>query len=222
MKILGITGSPRGEKSGAMHLIRAVLNGTRDKEADVEVINLVEYDLRFKNACSICFQEGDCVYEDDFPKRYRKIRSADGIVLGSPVYFDLATRQMKMLIDRMADDIQCQSLTGKYGCAISTSGDHAEGTVVTYLNHFLQMLGATPVGGVGGATGRDGTALVSAESEAHKLGRTLADAISTERKYPKIDQFHQRFQEKFRAVISDTMSKWPRDYDLWVDQTWVW
>lgn len=55
MKILGITGSPRGEKSGAMHLIRAVLNGTRDKEADVEVINLVEYDLRFKNACSICF-----------------------------------------------------------------------------------------------------------------------------------------------------------------------
>lgn len=222
MKILGINGSPRGERGATMRLIAAVLNGAEEKGAEVDVVNLIDLDIKFRNACSACFQEGRCVEEDDFPGLYLKIKAADGIVLGSPVYFDLVTGQMKLLIDRMADGIQCQALTGKYGCSVSTSGDHAEQAVVTYMNHFLQMLGTTPVGGVGVATGKDPDALARAEEDARELGKALAEAIQTRRQYPEIEAFHQRFQKKFEAVITGAKPEWPDNYEHWVDQAWVW
>ncbi len=222
MKILGINGSPRGERSATLQLITAVLEGAKEKGAEVDVVNLIDLDIRFRNACSACFQEGRCVEEDDFPELYKRIKAADGLVLGSPVYIDQITGQMKLLIDRMADGIQCQALSGKYGCSVSTSGDHAEQAVVTYLNHFLQMLGATPVGGVGVATRKDQNALTRAEEDARELGKTLAEAILTRRRYPEIEAFHQRFQEKFKAVIIGAKPEWPGDYKHWVDQVWIW
>ena len=222
MKIVGINGSPRGGRSATLQLIEAVLLGAKEKGAEVDVVHLIDLDLKFRNACSACFQEGKCVDEDDFPKLYEKIKAADGLVLGSPVYFDLVTGQMKLLIDRMADGIQCQSLTGKYGCSVATSGDHAEPAVVAYLNHFLQMLGATPVGNVGVAIGKDPNALAKAKETAHELGKTLAEAIQTKRQYPQIEAFHKRFQEKFKAVIAGEKPEWPGDYDHWVNQAWVW
>ena len=222
MKIIGINGSPRGERSATLQLIAAVREGAKEKGAGVDVVNLVDLDIRFRNACSACFQEGRCAEEDDFPKLYAKIKAADGLVLGSPVYIDQITGQMKLFIDRMADGIQCQAFTGKYGCSVSTSGDHAEQAVVGYLNHFLQMLGATPVGGVGVATGKDPDALARAKEDAHELGKTLAEAIRTRRQYPEVEAFHRRFQEKFKAVITGAKPEWPGDYERWVDQTWVW
>jgi len=222
MKIIGINGSPRGEHSQTKRLIDAVLSGAQESGAEIEVINLIDYDFKFRNVCSICLQEEKCVYLDDFPRVYTKIREADGIVLGSPVYIDLVTAQMKMLIDRMADGIQCQSLYGKYGCAVATSGDHAEGAVVTYLNHFLQMLGASPVGGVSAALGKDSDAITKAEGKAHELGKTLVSSIQNKQKTPALEAFHQRYQEKFKDIISGEKPEWPMDYDYWVKQAWIW
>jgi multimeric flavodoxin WrbA len=222
MKVLGINGSPRGERGATMRLIAAVLEGAKEMGADVDVVNLTSLDLKYRNACSACFQEGRCVEEDDFPGLYRRIKAADGLVFGSPVYFDLVTGQMKLLIDRMADGIQCQILTGKYGCSVATSGDHAEQEVVTYMNHVLQMLGATPVGGMGVAIGKDPDILTRSEEDARELGRTLAEAIRTRRQYPEIEAFHERFRKKFEAVITGEKPEWPDDYERWVDQAWVW
>lgn len=222
MKILGINGSPRGERSATLQLINAVLEGAKEMGAEVEAVNLIDLDIKFRNACSACFQEGKCAEDDDFPELYTKIKAADGLVLGSPVYIDQVTGQMKMFIDRMGDGIQCQIFSGKYGCSVSTSGDHAEQAVVKYLNHFLQMLGATPVGEVGVAIGRVEKALVQAESDAHNLGKALAEAIQTEQEYPDIEAFHKRFQEKFKDVIAGEKPEWPGDYDDWVNQVWLW
>ena len=222
MLILGINGSPRGERGATMRLVRAVLAGAKEGGAEVEALNLVDHDLRFRNACSTCHTDGDCAFEDDFPAVYGRIRAADGIVLGSPVYIDLVSGQMKLLIDRMADGIQCQSLAGKYGCAVATSGDHAEKEVATYLNHVLKMFGATPVGELAVAAGKDGAAIASAEGRAVELGRTLADAVATKRPYPEIDAFHRRYQEKFAEVITGPAPERPPDYDAWVDRTWRW
>ncbi len=222
MKILGINGSPRSGRGATMRLIEAVLEGAKDNGAEIEAVNLADLDFSFRNACSACFQEGKCVEEDDFPALYEKIKAADGLLLGSPVYFDLVTGQMKMLVDRMSDGIQCQSLSGKYGCSVSTSGDHAEQAVMTFMNHFLQMLGATPVGGVAVAIGKDRNRLVSAERDSYELGKTLAEAIRIKRPFPEIDAFHQRFQEKFKAVITGAKPAWPGDYEHWVDQAWIW
>ena len=164
-----------------MRLVRAVLGGAKEGGAEIEALNLVDYDLRFKNACIVCFPGGDCAFTDDFAEMYGRIRAADGLVLDSPVSIDLVSGQMKIPIDLMADGIRCQSLAGKYGCAVATSGDHAEKEVATYLNHVLKMFGATPVGEVAVAAGKDGAAIGAAEGRVAELGRTLADAVATKR-----------------------------------------
>ncbi len=222
MKVLGINGSPRGERSGTGRLVAAVLKGASEQGAEAELLHLVDHNLLYRNACSICFQPGDCVMDDDFPGIFTKITEAEGVVLGSPVYFDHVTGQMKLFIDRMADGIQCQSLTGKYGCAIATSGDHAEDAVVSYLNHVLQMLGADPVGGLGIALKGNSQAIAGAEKDAFHLGVKLASAIETGEKDPGLEAFHQRFRNKFRDTIAARKSTWPRVYDEWVDKAWVW
>ncbi len=205
-----------------MRLVRAVLGGAREGGAEIEALNLVDYDLRFKNACTVCFPGGDCAFTNDFAEVSGRIRAADGLVLDSPVSIDLVSGQMKIPIDLMADGIRCQSLACKYGCAVATSGDHAEKEVATYLNHVLKMFGATPVGELAVAAGKDGAAIGAAEGRVAELGRTLADAVATKRPYPEIDQFHRRYQEKFAEIINGPPPERPSDYDSWADRTWRW
>jgi multimeric flavodoxin WrbA len=50
------------------------------------------------------------------------LESTDGIVFGSPIYFNSVTAQFKTLIDRMADAIHCHMLNGVYSCAVATTG----------------------------------------------------------------------------------------------------
>jgi multimeric flavodoxin WrbA len=73
--------------------------------------------------------------------------SADGIVLGSPVYINGVTAQLKTMIDRLADAIHCQLLSGKYGCAVTTTGSSGDAAVLSYMNYFLNELGVVTVGG---------------------------------------------------------------------------
>jgi hypothetical protein len=47
---------------------------------------------------------------------WKKMKKAEGIVLGSPVYIDSVTAQLKRWIDRSANAMHCMMLLGKYGC----------------------------------------------------------------------------------------------------------
>ena len=64
---------------------------------------------------------------DDFGEIYQMILDADGIVLCSLVSIHGVTAQLKTLIYRMADAIQCQMLKGVYSCG-GGSGSPLAGT----------------------------------------------------------------------------------------------
>jgi multimeric flavodoxin WrbA len=51
-------------------------------------------------ACGGCAGKKKCVQDDDINAIYQKMVEADGIVLGSPVYFGNVTSRMQMLIER--------------------------------------------------------------------------------------------------------------------------
>ncbi|MCX6691730.1 MAG: flavodoxin family protein, partial [Methanoregula sp.] len=122
MKILGINGSPKGEKSQTRRLVMAVLEGARKTGADVTFVDICELEITYCNACGTCYAKGECIHDDDFPALLEKMLDADGIVLGSPNYINSVTAQLKTMLDRMADAIHCQYFTGKYGCAVATAG----------------------------------------------------------------------------------------------------
>jgi len=107
MKIIGINGSPRKNWNTAT-LLENALEGASEMGAETKLIHL--YDLNYKG-CTSCFSckiiggpsEGKCAMKDDITPVLNEIReSADGIILGTPVYFGSMTGEMRSFIERLA------------------------------------------------------------------------------------------------------------------------
>jgi len=215
MKILAINGSPRGSKSQTLRLVQAVLDGARSAGADVEVVDVCKLHIEYCNGCTVCYERGECVKDDDFAALYEKMCESDGIVLGSPNYIDSVTAQIKTMLDRMADAIHCQMFIGKYGCAVSTAGGSGADDVVDYLNGVLQTLGANTVGGVGVVFAGDPEAIVPAEGRAYELGKRLVRAIEKKETYPEQEKRHAAMLERMRTLILANKDRWHHEYDHW-------
>jgi multimeric flavodoxin WrbA len=214
LKILGINASPRGSKSQTLRLVRAVLDGAKESGAETELVDLCKLDIEYCNACGTCFSKGECIYEDDFVELYRKILDCDGLVLGSPNYFRSVTAQMKTMLDRMADTIHCQLLTGKYGCSVATAGSPASDEVTDYLNEILIGFGANAVGQVGASPSIPGQ-MEDAEKQAFVLGQELAEAIRSKKVFPDQETVHRERREYFKALVEKNKDIWAHEHEHW-------
>ncbi|MGZ4930636.1 MAG: flavodoxin family protein [Halobacteriota archaeon] len=221
MKIVGINGSPRGNNSQTLKLVEAVLDGTEARGADVELIDLGELDIEYCIGCQVCYAEGECIQEDDLSDVVADMTRADGIVLGSPVYINGVTAQLKTVIDRLADAIHCQLFVGKYGCSVTTAGSSGITEVLQYMNYFLSQLGILTVGEVGVAIGQHPDALEGARTEAVRLGHTLADAIESKRHYPEQENTIAQRGAFFRQLIMSRKDEWKHQYDFWMEKGWM-
>jgi len=169
----------------------------------------------------VCFATGECVQTDDLAGLVDKMLSADGIVLGSPVYINSVTAQLKTVIDRMADSIHCQLLSGRYGCAVTTAGGSGDAEVLDYMNYFLNELGVVTVGEVGAVLGRNPAALDPAIDEASKLGTTLVDSIQTKRTYPEQEKEIAERRAFFVQLIEANKEDWAHQYEYWMEKGWI-
>ncbi len=99
MKVIGIVGSPR--KNGNVDLlVSQVLKGASSKGADTDKIYLNDLNIKPCQSCGVDPYPKYCVYDDDMRLVYELLESYDVIVLGSPVYFDTVSAQVKLMIDR--------------------------------------------------------------------------------------------------------------------------
>jgi multimeric flavodoxin WrbA len=215
MKIIGINGSPKREKSQTRRLVMGVLEGARQTGANITFVDLCSLDINYCTACGTCYAKGECIHDDDFPMLLQKMLDADGIVLGSPNYINSVTAQLKTIFDRMADSIHCQSFAGKYGCSVSTAGGSMAEEVADYMNETMMHLGATTVGKVAVLVGADPNAIVPAEMQAKELGRKLADAIKMKWVDPAQEKIHLERKEYFKRLVSFNKDLWKHEYDYW-------
>jgi multimeric flavodoxin WrbA len=219
MKILGICASPRGSKSTTLRLVKAVLDGARTAGATVELVNVCDLDIKYCNACQVCFKKGKCVHKDDFEELYKKILAADGLVWGSPNYFHTVTAQMKTLIDRMADAIHCQLLTGKYCCSVATGGNNYD-QVTDYLDGLMMNFGALVTGNVGALMSKGQGSLEEAEKKANQLGKTLAEDIRTKRDYIGQREMQEEIRGYFKNLVKMNKDNWEHEYEYWNQINW--
>lgn len=215
MKIIGINASPKGEKSQTRRLVMAVLEGARQSGADVTFVDICGLEIKYCTACGTCYAKGECIHDDDFPALLEKLQDADGIVLGSPNYINQVTAQLKTMLDRMADVVHCQSLSGKYGCSVCTAGGSYADEVADYMNMALLHFGATTIGKVSVLVGADPNAIVGGEKQAKELGRKLADAIKTKLNDPAQEKIHLERKEYFKRMVSFNKDLWKHEYDYW-------
>jgi multimeric flavodoxin WrbA len=101
-KVIAINGSPR--RNGNTSILMGHIMEELGKEGiATEEVNLGGSVARGCTACMKCGenQDGHCVFDDDIVNTcIDKMVEADGIILGSPVYFLDVTAEMKGLIDR--------------------------------------------------------------------------------------------------------------------------
>jgi multimeric flavodoxin WrbA len=221
MKILGINSSPRGKNSRTLKLVNSVLNGAKERGAETELVDIGALDIQYCIGCQVCYAEGECIQEDDLGELWAKMMRADGIVLGSPVYINSVTAQLKTVIDRLADAIHCQMLVGKYGCAVTTAGGSGISEVLCYMNYFLNELGVVTVGEVGVAVSSNPAALDAAITEARNLGQTLADAIERKRHYPDQESSIAERGAFFKELVKANKESWSHQYDYWMEKGWM-
>jgi len=105
MKVIAINGSPRKDGNTAILLGKALV-GAISKKAEIEMIHL--YDLNYKG-CISCFackklggkSYGKCAVNDDLFEVFKKIESADALILGSPIYLGEVTGEMRSFLERL-------------------------------------------------------------------------------------------------------------------------
>lgn len=98
--ILGIIGSPR-KNGNTDFVIDKILQSASENGAISEKIYLNELKIKPCQGCEHCKKYKNCKIKDDFAQIIKKIENADGIVIGSPVYFGTISAQTKIFIDRL-------------------------------------------------------------------------------------------------------------------------
>ena len=100
MKVLMINGSPR--ENGNIATAFKEMISVFEKEG-VEVIHyqIGKKDIRGCIACGTCRQNGKCVFDDIVNELAVKFEEADGLVIGSPVYYGSANGTLMSALQRL-------------------------------------------------------------------------------------------------------------------------
>jgi len=100
MNIIGIGGSLRS-KSNTLQYVELALKSLKKKGFETELISLRGREIKPCNGCYDCVKKGYCTIKgDDFDDILDKMRTAEGIILGSPVYLSSVVPQMMSLLAR--------------------------------------------------------------------------------------------------------------------------
>jgi putative NADPH-quinone reductase len=103
MKIIVINAAPRMEAGNTQMVLTPFLVGVRHAGAKVDVALLGKKKMEQCEGCFTCYAQtpGECVHNDDMQSLIDRIRTADMMVLATPIYFDGMTSLAKIFIDRL-------------------------------------------------------------------------------------------------------------------------
>jgi multimeric flavodoxin WrbA len=143
MRVLGISGSPRRGGNTDI-LIKTALDVLAGEGIEAEFLSLADHPVKPCVACRGCATaEGlRCVQEDPaFEGMIERFLAADGILVGSPVYFGSATPQVMSLLDRIGYVARMKEnfLRRKVGAAIVVARRAGQNFTFAQLNFFFLL-----------------------------------------------------------------------------------
>lgn len=101
MKVLLINGSPRREGNTFVALSE-VAKALNENGVETEIVSIGTKAVQGCIACGRCAELGHCVFNDELYQKIRKeLETADGIVIGSPVYYAGPNGSLCALLDRL-------------------------------------------------------------------------------------------------------------------------
>jgi Multimeric flavodoxin WrbA len=100
MKTLLINGSPHANGC-TFTALNIVAEELRKNGIDTEIVHIGNKDIRGCIACGKCAELGRCVFNDMVNEVAPKFEQADGLVVGSPVYYAGPNGTLTNLLDRL-------------------------------------------------------------------------------------------------------------------------
>ena len=99
-KVLLLNGSPRTKGCTATAL-QEMISVFDTEEIETELIQVGNKDIRGCIACGSCMKTGKCVFDDLVNETAQKFEAADGLVIGSPVYYASPNGTILSFMDRL-------------------------------------------------------------------------------------------------------------------------
>lgn len=99
-KIMMVNGSPR-KNGGTSAAFRALKAGMEVAGAQVAEYRLNDLSFRGCQGCMTCKQTGSCALKDDLSEVLENLKTADALVLGSPIYMFAVSGQTSLFLNRL-------------------------------------------------------------------------------------------------------------------------
>lgn len=154
-KIVGISGSPVKDGNTDTFL-EMIMDNAKERGLEAETVKLSEVTIKNCIHCNFCLskQKEDkyCALKDDAQLIFKKLETADIIVLSSPVYFMRTSGMMATFLDRLRvfifGNVAGGKLKNKVGISAAVAWNRQGGLETTHLSHMyafitLDMIPAT-------------------------------------------------------------------------------
>ncbi len=100
MKVLIINGSPHKNGNTAIALGEMVKEFEKEG-VETEILHIGNKVIRGCVGCRSCGSTGKCVFDDEVNRTAEMLAQADGLVVGTPVYYASANATVVALLDRL-------------------------------------------------------------------------------------------------------------------------
>ena len=140
MKVLMLNGSPNanGNTATALNEMAKIF---REEGVEVEIVHVGNKAIRGCIGCRKCFQIGKCVFDDLVNETAPKLAEADGLVLGSPVYYASANATLMAFVTRLFYSTFNVNKTMKVGASVVVARRGGLSATYDEMNKFFGISG---------------------------------------------------------------------------------
>ena len=139
MKVLLINGSPRANGNTALSL-KEMAKVFEQEGVESEIIHVGNKPVRGCVGCGGCAKQGKCVFDDVVNEVAAKFEAADGIVVGSPVYYAGPNATVQALMDRLFYSARFDK-TMKVGASVAVCRRGGASATFDRLNKYFTIAG---------------------------------------------------------------------------------
>ena len=143
MKVLLINGSPHA-RGCTYTALRTVAEELKRNGMETEIVHVGHRDIRGCIGCGKCREMGKCVFENDLVNEVaKKFEQADGLVIGSPVYYAGANGTLVSFLNRLFFSASFEKRF-KVGAAVVSARRMGTTATLDQLNKYF-LHGEMPV-----------------------------------------------------------------------------
>ena len=139
MKVLLLNGSPHANGCTAAAL-KEMISVFEAEGVETELVHVGNKDIRGCIACRSCMKNGKCVFDDLVNEVAPRFEAADGLVIGSPVYYASPNGTILSFVDRLFYSTRF-SKHMKVGAAVVSARRGGNTASFDVLNKYFSISG---------------------------------------------------------------------------------